>query len=164
MALTWLKGLFRGSSIIRKGSTVVKVVDSAGSVVKASRLSGFANAVRQLPVVRIIAGSAIGVMLIEGANIFCFPEYSDNVHIVWDPDRPVGDRIISFTVNGEELDPDRTYVLCSISFVFDYCFTLSEDHLIENMGDRTQSVKDCFSSNDPITEEHIGPDRYEIVG
>lgn len=104
------------------------------------------------------------LMLIEGANIFCFPEYSDNVHIVWDPDRPAGDRITSFTVNGEELDPDRTYVLCSISFVFDYCFTLSEDHLIENMGDRTQSVKDCFSSKDPITEEHLGPDRYEIVG
>ena len=68
MALTWLKGLFRGSSIIRKGSTVVKVVDSAGSVVKASRLSGFANAVRQLPVVRIIAGSAIGVMIIDAWN------------------------------------------------------------------------------------------------
>ena len=104
------------------------------------------------------------LMLIEGANIFCFPEYSDNVHIQWDPNRSAGDRIVSFTVNGEELDSDRTYVLCSISFVFDYYFGLPSDHIIENMGDRTQSVKDCFSSCDPITEEQIGPDRYEMIG
>lgn len=103
-------------------------------------------------------------LLIEDANVFRFLVYSDNVHIVWDPNRPAGDRIISFTVDGAELDPDRTYVLCSISFVFDYCFELSYDHLLENKGDLTQSVRDCFSSHDPITEELLGPDRYEIVG
>lgn len=103
------------------------------------------------------------LMFLDDANIFCFPEYSDNVHIQWDPNRPEGNRIVSFTIDGEELDPDRTYILCSISFVFDYCFGLSSDHLIENMGDFTQSVRDCFSSYDLITEEHLGPDRYEVV-
>ena len=68
MALSWFKRLFKGSSFLRNGTDIVKVVDSAGSVIKASRLSGFANTVRQLPVVRIIAGSALGVMIIDAWN------------------------------------------------------------------------------------------------
>ena len=68
MAFSWFKGLFKGSSFLRKGTDIVKVVDSAGSVVKASRLSTIANTVRQLPVVRIIAGSAVGILIIDAWN------------------------------------------------------------------------------------------------
>ena len=68
MAFSWFKGLFKGPSFLRKGTDIVKAVDSAGSVVRASRLSTIANTVRQLPVVRIIAGSAIGVMIIDAWN------------------------------------------------------------------------------------------------
>ena len=68
MAFSWFKRLFKGTSFLRKGTDIVKTVDSAGSVVRASRLSTIANTVRQLPVVRIIAGSSIGILIIDAWN------------------------------------------------------------------------------------------------
>ena len=68
MAVGWFRGLFKGSSFVRKGAGIVKVVDSAGTVVKASRISGIVNTIRQLPVVRIVAGSALGILIIDAWN------------------------------------------------------------------------------------------------
>ena len=68
MAVGWFRGLFKGSFIMRKGAGIVKVVDSAGTVVKASRISGIVNTIRQLPVVRIVAGSALGILIIDAWN------------------------------------------------------------------------------------------------
>ncbi|WP_026819339.1 ExeM/NucH family extracellular endonuclease [Arthrobacter castelli] len=42
---------------------------------------------------------------------------SENVSYTFDPDRPKGDRILSVTVNGEPLDPERGYRIGTFSFL-----------------------------------------------
>ncbi len=42
---------------------------------------------------------------------------SDNVRYTYDPTRPLGDRITSVTVNGQALDPTKTYTVGSVTFL-----------------------------------------------
>ena len=42
---------------------------------------------------------------------------SDNVQVTLDPSRPEGQRITSVRINGKPLDPDRTYTVCTFSFL-----------------------------------------------
>ncbi len=44
---------------------------------------------------------------------------SDNVQYTYDPARPYGSRITSMTVNGEPLDPERTYTVGSVNFLLE---------------------------------------------
>jgi len=42
---------------------------------------------------------------------------SDNVQVTLDPTRPEGRRVTSVRIDGEPLDPDRTYTVCTFSFL-----------------------------------------------
>jgi len=46
-----------------------------------------------------------------------FPHYSKNVSITYNPQRTVGARVLSFSVNGEPVDPDREYVVVTSNFI-----------------------------------------------
>ena len=42
---------------------------------------------------------------------------SDNVQVTLDPSRPEGQRVTSVRLDGKPLDPDRTYTVCTFSFL-----------------------------------------------
>ncbi len=42
---------------------------------------------------------------------------SDNVQVTLDPSRPEGQRVTSVNLDGKPLDPDRTYTVCTFSFL-----------------------------------------------
>ena len=63
MGITWLKNLK-----LFKGARNVKNISTVGDIAKASKLSKVGSAVKNLPVVRIIAGSAVGIIIIDSWN------------------------------------------------------------------------------------------------
>ncbi|HEY3530120.1 MAG TPA: 5'-nucleotidase C-terminal domain-containing protein [Nocardioides sp.] len=42
---------------------------------------------------------------------------SDNVQVTLDPSQPEGQRVTSVRINGKRLDPDKTYTVCTFSFL-----------------------------------------------
>lgn len=44
---------------------------------------------------------------------------SDNVSYTYNPDAPRGERILSITIDGEEVDPDKDYTVAGSTFLFD---------------------------------------------
>src|SRR6185312_5113789 len=42
---------------------------------------------------------------------------SDNVQVTLDPSQPVGHRVTSVQIDGKPLDPDKTYTICTFSFL-----------------------------------------------
>jgi 5'-nucleotidase len=42
---------------------------------------------------------------------------SDNVQVTLDPSQPEGQRVTSVTIDGKPLDPDKTYTVCTFSFL-----------------------------------------------
>ncbi len=42
---------------------------------------------------------------------------SDNVQVTLDPSRPEGQRVTSVRIDGKTLDPDKTYTVCTFSFL-----------------------------------------------
>jgi 5'-nucleotidase len=42
---------------------------------------------------------------------------SDNVQVTLDPSQPVGHRVTSVRIDGQPLDPDKTYTVCTFSFL-----------------------------------------------
>lgn len=44
---------------------------------------------------------------------------SDNVSYTYNPDAPRGEKILSITIDGEEVDPDKDYTVAGSTFLFD---------------------------------------------
>ena len=44
---------------------------------------------------------------------------SDNVSYTYNPDAPRGERILSITIDGEKVDPDKDYTVAGSTFLFD---------------------------------------------
>ena len=60
-------GLFKGLRVL-KISKGLKNVKTVGDVAKVSKLSKFGTTVKNLPVIRIIAGSAVGIAILDTWN------------------------------------------------------------------------------------------------
>ncbi|GAB3272493.1 ExeM/NucH family extracellular endonuclease [Arthrobacter pigmenti] len=82
---------------------------------------------------------------------------SENVSYTFDPDRPQGDRILSVTINGEPLDPERGYRIGTFSFLAqggDNFTVFTEGTNTEDSGliDREAWI-DYLQTNSPVSPD-----------
>lgn len=103
------------------------------------------------------------ICLSDNVYPYNFLEFSDNVAVLWDPSAEEGQRIVSFTVHGEKLDPERTYHVCTTLYTMRNVLGLSDDHLDEYVGTQVENTIYSFTLWDPITLDVLGPNRYTVV-
>jgi len=90
-----------------------------------------------------------------------FPQVS-GLRYAFDVCRPAGSRVVRVTVNGEPLDPKRTYVLATNSYVADggdgyTMFKGAPRRIAPDKGPTTQAVvREAFSSEEGISPEPDG--------
>ncbi|WNG38823.1 bifunctional metallophosphatase/5'-nucleotidase [Archangium violaceum] len=97
----------------------------------------------------------------EEADPGRFPQVS-GIHYAFDICRPAGDRIVRVTVNGEPLDPKRTYTLATNSYMAEggdgyTMFKGAKYRVSSQKGKTTQDVlRDAFASTEAISPVTYG--------
>ncbi|MCW2815779.1 MAG: hypothetical protein JWN84_3234 [Nocardioides sp.] len=81
---------------------------------------------------------------------------SDNVTVVADPEQPAGSRVVSVRINGEPLDPARTYTVSTLSFLAtggDNFRAFTNGSFVDTGLLDAQMWRDYLSDNKPLSPD-----------
>ena len=91
--------------------------DGVVTYAEAAAINPFANTLQTIDVTGAVFREALEQQWREANVAFLKLGLSDNVRYTYDPDRPLGDRILDIWVDGELIDPSATYTLTAGNFL-----------------------------------------------